>query len=267
MFAGKRQWYRRGAVGICLLAAVGVLGACGGDDDDDASSTTSSSAAAAEPADLTVTCETNIKVSAAVGSMFESESPEDVQAAYTDSGLAALLDTFETNPPDEIADTITEGVGILRTAGETGDMSGLQNFDPTPVDEYMYENCDYPQVDVTAKEYEFDGIPDNVDAGGVSIKFTNGGEENHEFALVRINDGVTETIDELLALPEEQALTKVTNVTGTGAEPGGVAYTATTLEPGNYVALCFVTQGSKGETEGTGPPHAMLGMKKEFTVS
>ena len=54
----------------------------------------------------------------------------------------------------------------------------------------------------------------------MSFKFTNEGAEDHELAIARKNDGVTESFDELLALPEEEAMTKVTFVTA-GLRIGG----------------------------------------------
>jgi hypothetical protein len=38
------------------------------------------------------------------------------------------------------------------------------------------------------------------------------------------------------------------------------------LEPGSYVALCSVPQGTKGHGPGDGAPNFTLGMKQEFTV-
>jgi hypothetical protein len=86
--------------------------------------------------------------------------------------------------------------------------------------------------------------------------------------IVRKNDVVTESFDELLARPEDQATTKVTFAAGTGAGPGDTAYANGKLDPGEYIAVCFIPQGTTtGDAPGSGPPHAMLGMKHEFSVS
>jgi hypothetical protein len=243
-----------------------MFAACGGDDDDDAAESPSTSADA-QAVDSDV-CDANIDLNAALNEVFSAEQPdpEAIKAAYAQGGIAEILDRIEADPPAPIADDIAEGVAAVRKL-ETGDTSSLESFDSESIDAYFFENCDYVTAEVTAKDYEFDGLPDELDAGAASIKFTNSGKEQHEIAIVRKNDGVTESFDELLQLPEDQADTKVTFATATGAEPGGTSYATGTLEPGEYIAVCFIPQGTTGDTEGSGPPHAMLGMKHEFTVS
>ena len=120
---------------------------------------------------------------------------------------------------------------------------------------------------MTAKDFSFEGIDDEYEAGSMSFKFTNEGAEDHEIAIARKNDGVTESFEELLALPEEEAMTKVTFVTRGFASAGETGYATGVLEPGEHIAVCFIPQGTIGETEGTGQPHFMLGMSQEFTVS
>ncbi len=50
--------------------------------------------------------------------------------------------------------------------------------------------------------------------------------------LFRVNDGVTETVEELLAMPEEEVVTKTTMVAATGAAPGSDEYTIADLTAG-----------------------------------
>ena len=50
--------------------------------------------------------------------------------------------------------------------------------------------------------------------------------------------------------------------------PGEDGYAVVELEPGDYIALCFIPTGMTSD-EGPppeGPPHAMQGMVAEFTV-
>ena len=95
-------------------------------------------------------------------------------------------------------------------------------------------------------------------------------------ALVRINDDVTESVHDLLMMPEEEVDTKITFVGGMFAEPGQHAATAAELTPGRYAAVCFVPVGSTPEavaaatansSQVEGQPHAMVGMTAEFTVA
>ncbi len=113
-------------------------------------------------------------------------------------------------------------------------------------------------VSVQAQEYEFTGVPDTMTAGSVSFGFENVGEEPHEFQLVRITSDLP--MEELVGLPENEAMQNIEPVGGTFAEPGasGKEFEAT-LEAGRYGYVCFV-QTPNGE------PHAALGMFGEFTV-
>jgi hypothetical protein len=138
---------------------------------------------------------------------------------------------------------------------------------------------------VTAHDYYFEGLPTSVPAG-TALGFTNAGAEFHELALARKNDGVTETWDELLALPEEEVLAKVTVLAPLFAAAGATAEGTIALDQeGEYIALCFIPQGSAGSIEipdpaasmdpnapppeglGSGAPHFLLGMRQEFAVT
>jgi hypothetical protein len=79
---------------------------------------------------------------------------------------------------------------------------------------------------------------------------------------------VTESFDELLELPEEEVGDKVIPVGGTFVEIGKTGYFAADLAAGDYMAICFIPQGTKSMTdEIDAPPHFVLGMKHEVTVS
>lgn len=129
-------------------------------------------------------------------------------------------------------------------------------------------------VTITAVEYEFQGVPATTEAG-TSFALTNGGEELHELVLVRKNDDVTESFEEILQLPDDEAFQKVGVVGQLMAEPGTDAEgTLTAEEPGDYLMICFVPVGMTELPEASGPdasipagePHFTRGMLGEFTV-
>jgi hypothetical protein len=91
--------------------------------------------------------------------------------------------------------------------------------------------------------------------------------EAHEIGVARIADGVTETVDELLALPEEEVGAKLEFANGAFAPAGGTSGVTMDLAPGRYLYACFIPTGSIGDQEGTGAPHFTAGMFGEFTVS
>ncbi len=130
------------------------------------------------------------------------------------------------------------------------------------------ENCDVDTYDVTAVDYGFEGLPDELSAGYTVVDFANEGTEMHEMFALRYNDDTTETIDELFELPEEEAFSKITPVNAGFAPPGESSTVSLNLtEPGRYAIVCFIPVGTVGDAQGEGPPHFTQGMIQEFTVS
>jgi hypothetical protein len=131
----------------------------------------------------------------------------------------------------------------------------------------VYEGCESAaQLDVTGVDYGFEDLPSQVDAGRVAIRFTNGSEasEPHEMVLMRRNEGVTESVDELMALPEDQVMERLTMTGVAFADaPGTSSVLLTDLEPGGYVAICMIPVGGAED----GPPHAAHGMVTELEVA
>jgi uncharacterized cupredoxin-like copper-binding protein len=115
-------------------------------------------------------------------------------------------------------------------------------------------------IAITANEYSFEGVPRELIAGEHRFQLTNIGDEPHEMVLVRLKDGVS-SVDQVLALPQEEAMSKVEMVGQAQAEPGKRSEKLTVnLQPGRYALLCFVPTGENG------PPHVEHGMKASFTV-
>jgi len=133
-------------------------------------------------------------------------------------------------------------------------------------------------ITVTAVDFKFEGVPDEV-ASGTTFGLTNGGQEVHEMVVVRKLPTTTQSFEELLALPQDQATALVEDVGFAFAEPGTTAaQTVTAGEPGEYLMVCFIPAGttslpsldpnsSEAPSLGTGAPHFTLGMTKEFTVT
>jgi hypothetical protein len=193
-----------------------------------------------------------------------SEDPAEYGAAF-DAAIAAA--------PAEIRPAVETYVAEAAT-GEFGDAYA-------EMVEWMKSNCGYPNIDVAASEYSFGGVPPELHAGPTIISFANVGEEVHEILLFRVNDGVTLTLEELLALPEEEAFANVTFFTAAFAFPDEVGYGLTELTPGRYVAVCSLPEHADPEMIAQmtgpdssappgadfGPPHFTLGMAQEITVS
>lgn len=203
---------------------------------------------------------------------------EMAQASDTEEELAslvekpeALFDDVEANVPQEVSEPVGVVVDATRQAAADGTPDAFMSPEfgdaARAVNSYMFDNCEaFAKLDVTAVDYAFEGVPDSVTAGGVALRFTNEGDEYHEFIVFRKNDGVTESFDEILALPEGQREGLMTFVGAANAEPGESFATVFGAEAGEYIALCFIRSGEGPGVEGDGPPHWVEGQRAEFTV-
>jgi hypothetical protein len=145
-------------------------------------------------------------------------------------------------------------------------------------------------VAVKAGDYAFAGVPKTLPAGETRLSFVNGSQgEAHQMDLFRINDGVKETLDQILAEDEtrqqqEKAQAqpapdgqqqpqaepaappppKMTFFATTGAGPGESAPMDLigNLPAGRYGVVCFLPVTA----DEAGTPHYKKGMKAEFTV-
>jgi len=155
-----------------------------------------------------------------------------------------------------------------------------------------------PVVNVHAVDYAYQGVPQTLPSGEVRFSFTNDSKnEAHQMELFRINDGVNESFDQILAEDEAQQKKeqqqnqqqqnqpngqggqqgtqnppanqtppppKMTFFADTGADPGSAAKMDLIgkLPPGRYGMVCFLPVNGD-EANG---PHYKKGMKAEFTV-
>ena len=261
-----------------------VLASCGGDDDEEAATPTTAvsgtggtagttTAPGPDGTDVAAYCEAVLAIETTHDPDidFESASPEGIAAVLRPyaQALSELVDDAVAVAPDEIAADAAVAAGAIDEVAATGDPSVLDDpaFEAANARIHAFDrgNCGWNVEEVAATEYAFDGLPDELPAGPTSFELANDGAELHELVLVRINDGVTQTAEELLALPEEEALALVTMVPGPAfAAPGDDDYVVADLEPGNYAAVCFVPVGATGDgPPPDGPPHALEGMVAE----
>jgi len=138
------------------------------------------------------------------------------------------------------------------------------------------EDAGESSVEIVGVEYAFENVPSSPEVG-TTFSFRNGGDEVHEMVVVRRNEGVEQSFEELLAMPEEEVMDLVTFVEPVLiAEPGAEADGELTLdEAGDYLMICFIPQGMRELPEGSfdpsavppGPPHFTAGMLAEFSIS
>jgi uncharacterized cupredoxin-like copper-binding protein len=133
-------------------------------------------------------------------------------------------------------------------------------------------------ITVTAVDFAFENVPAEIPSGATRA-LTNSGQEVHEMVVVRKLPTTTQSFEELLAMPQDQALGLVQDIGVAFAEPGATSTeVVTTGEAGDYLMVCFIPAGttslpsidpasSEMPSLGTGAPHFTLGMLKEFTVT
>jgi hypothetical protein len=267
-----RRWLLGGA-SLVLAATMAGCGSDGSGGEDTSAAETSASEAGSDPAKF---CEAAVDLEAGFTTggpqVDDTAPPAEQQAALEEFGatMEPLLVDVEKTAPDEVSTDVTSATGIIREALSGGDPSVLEGADfqkaDDDIDEYMLAECGYEKLAATGVNYEYEGLPDTVPAGVVAITFTNEGDELHEIGVARINDDVTQPVEELLALPEEEIFSMLQLKGVAFAMPGESETTFLRMEEGRYGAACFVPQGTTHDTDGTGPPHFTLGMFAEFTA-
>ncbi len=286
-------WRLVAAITTCLVALV----ACGSDADvstsealasaptastdptDSAATTTSSTGQAAEPttAPSTSAAATNTPTEPAL-----CEPYLQVSAAFTGepdpSTIGGLLDQVDAAAPTELLEQLTVLTSGARTVLETGDFTVFEapdfNAAIAAADAWVVENCQFAtRTEIIATDYQYEGQVNAYPAGRTAFSVVNEGAEAHELVIIRKNDGVDFTLDELLELPEAEAEAMTTYLGGSFVGPTGArSNLLVELTPGNYIAVCNIPAGTivaddGSFTEGTGQPHVMLGMSFEFAVT
>ena len=115
-------------------------------------------------------------------------------------------------------------------------------------------------VTFTAREYAFEG-PDSIPAGLTMFHLNATGQELHHLQILKLEQGKT--------IADFQAALKAGGPPPTWAVPyggvnppvpGGTTMSTQTMEPGNYVVVCFIESPDK-------VPHIAKGMTKPLTVT
>lgn len=261
----RRRGQRFAAVSLALAVALGAV-ACSDDPSSSASRNETGRLPSAPNAELATAdfCDAARAFSEAT-----TGGPPDPaeMAAFVDEVLAPASEALTAALPNDLVGagrTLTEAVATIE---ETGDPSAL--FAPeaagaqAAIGDAVHEGCGMAQVTVHAVEYAFHGVPDALEAGPTSFELVNDGVEEHEMVLFKRAEGATETLEELLQLPEEEGMAKM-EMTGVAfGGPGSTSYAAVDLEPGTYFLICFIPVGGGEE----GPPHFMEGMQQTITVT
>lgn len=196
----------------------------------------------------------------------------DLQAAFfgDPSQLQPSAEAFAAVSPEALADPLEVLVAALGSddpaASETPEYAEAQ----TEVANAVYEGCEADtKADVKGVDYRFEGMPTEVDAGRLSLRFTNATETDEPHELIIVTGANGETAAELQALPMEELFAAARPVAlAFTSTPGGVASTIVDLEAGEYLVICTLPVGGfDAAQDGPGDPHANHGMVTTLTVA
>jgi hypothetical protein len=118
-----------------------------------------------------------------------------------------------------------------------------------------------PQADltITMNDFSFD-MPSEINTGPQVWRVVNEGVQWHEINVVRLAPGATiDDVNAYFMAPDgPPPFEPVGGLNGFSAD--GVGWVTMDLEPGSYVAICYIPD------PGTGHPHFALGMIQQFEV-
>lgn len=180
-------------------------------------------------------------------------------SACSDDGDATTADASEQPAAEESSDQDA-------TAGPAGD-------------------SEPETIEVVASDFEFADVPDNVPAGTKLTLRNDAPTELHELVAFRLADDEDRTLDDIMALPQEEmqaVLGEPVTVILTPPDSDEAIFAlgdGSLAEPGRYLLTCFIPTGvdpdeylaaaatSDGPPDvGEGPPHIVHGMYTEIQV-
>jgi len=215
-------------------------------------------------------CTLNFRISEAFNDVFQNvqgtPTPQDLQRA--DAKITPLAEHALKVAPTAVAGDVRTAVDLFHSDFGAALQDPKLQATGQNIDNWAFTHCGYNTAKVSAQEYAFKGLPSTVPTGTAAFKLTNNGSQVHEISVARIK--TNDSLAALLRMPEDEVNKKVEFIGGSGPiDPGTstVAYFKFTKK-GRYAALCFIPDGTTSQaTEGTGPPHALLGMAMQFRVT
>ena len=116
-------------------------------------------------------------------------------------------------------------------------------------------------VTVHASEFAFTA-PKNASAGTITFRMVNDGKQLHHLAIIKLLNGKTaKDFMESMKKPGPPPAWTVAVGGPNAIAPGQTTDATLTLEPGNYILVCFVP------SPGDPTPHVMKGMISALTIT
>jgi uncharacterized cupredoxin-like copper-binding protein len=168
----------------------------------------------------------------------------------------------EPSTSSEIGLEFTPGNYLLigEARGEEGPQQGTLNL--TVSEAAAATAAPEADVNVVMADFAF-AIPGEIKSGEQLWKVTNEGQQIHHMVIMKPHKG--KTVDDILAYDPstggEEPATEIGIIEV--MTNGESAYKMMNLEPGDYIAICFMPDHAAG---GDGAPHFVHGMVQNFTV-
>jgi len=130
-------------------------------------------------------------------------------------------------------------------------------------------------VEIAAIDYGFEGVPDDLEAGVVSLTFENKGKVGHELAIVEVGDtSLEQFLEDFPPVLEGGPFPEYAENIAVPVEngPGDSTEVAFTIAEGTYVMFCTFTDDAdapapaEGEEPVEGEPHYARGMAQVVEV-
>jgi hypothetical protein len=190
------------------------------------------------------------------------------------TALTAAIDSAPKSVGEHLA-TMGEKMGAAAASGDDAAFlaDDVRAIARTALGE-IASTCHYQTADTTAVEYTFKGLPATLAAGPTAFRMTNAGSQVHEMLVYRRAKG---TKGNLIEIVNDDPTVTDGRLKEVGvmipAAPGENSVLLADLTPGDYVAVCFLPEGTTtiaqvgaGNGKHTGRDHRSLGMIKPFTV-
>jgi uncharacterized cupredoxin-like copper-binding protein len=228
-------------------------------------------AAAGRAGDVKAFCRATVDLTQLVaveGAIPDEDAPPEKIAKF-ERRLKRAFDRAERTAPPEIVNDVSFASELTYLDfRESPDALGIT--DPVrAIKRFVADECGFKVVPVTAREYEFQGIPKTLRTGTVVFELKNEGSEVHEMAFGRIKGDAS--LEAVLQLPENERV-RLNRIQELGlralAAPGESDVALVTFtRPGRYSVVDFVPVGTTSvEADADGPPHHDEGMLAEFSV-
>ncbi len=271
----RRQRATLALSGLALTALLAV--GCSSDDDADASADTSTTVHDAAHDDGGSTDGGGTDSGGTDGAPLEGEAMSEescdhfatLSASMVTGDASGAGDALEQFPSTLPIDLQSQGSSVVEafSAAFEGDPEAMSSrefeisFDS--VGSAMWSGCEAAsRVDVKGIDYGFEGLPAEVPAGTMALRFTNGSTtEPHELIVVERPSGNTTPIEDIAKMSPDQVMTDFPMVGLVFVEsPDTAATSFIDLPAGSYIAICTIPVGG-GES---GDPHASHGMIAEL---